>query len=410
MFAKPALPVLRAQSQRPGQLRSTGRLPSDLFSRSVSNPYVRASVFVKSPESIGLRYNVNNPFEIPESEGPSPEGLRQTRSQGDESKLIDSASRSAAVSRESANTHTRTSSHPVATISPPTSNESLPHIGSRRIGSKVSDLVPENANAPSARHSNGYLVESSQGRGVTPVTANKNLTRVQSRPTSTTTSRVENLGVPEPNGTSKLLSPFQPVPPTGIADAPSFTTDDAAGSQASSTGKTAFKVGNGTSQPPPSNDHAIGNGVLDAHIDDVEDSMHEDVLDRAAARRKGARASKQFNAKPSEPKVVPRSSSSNQTQQTPIESARTGAIATLVNKTKTPTSAARPEVQSTTAMPIQHPLTAPQTAVRSTPASSAKEGSGTQKRSSAKASGSKSLHRACESCRRGKVSTIRWTI
>lgn len=399
MFAKPALPTARVQSQRPGQLRSTEKVASNLKARSVSNPYIRASTSAKPPDSNALRYDQNNPFELPESElGISEEEQFQTDKS--KQKTIRGASRSAVLRNNSANTHR--SSHPAA-ITPPTSTESLPQISKRPVGNKAD--VPGNTNttATSARRISDPLAGPSQGRAATPATADKNLTRVLSRSISATKVPASNLGVPAASGAPKLLSPFQLVLPTAGADAPSFSTEDVAGSRASSVGRSMPII----AQPPPSHTQVLSDNPLDAHIDDVEDSMHEDVLQRAAARRQRPGTSKQATTEKSTLEVVPHSTLQSQTQQSSSKTSTASSTMPAVNKTKdTPTATGRSGFADF--MDKQPVVTASQRTAKSTPASLSKKGSSTEKKSRARSASSvapRKRNTACETCRKLKVSS-----
>jgi len=395
MFAKPALPAPRVQSQRPGQLRSNDRAASGILSRSVSNPYIRASASAKPSDSNTLRYDQNNPFELPESElGISEEEQFQT--DNPKQKTIRGASRSAVLRNNSANT--RRSSHPAA-ITPPTSTESLPQIGNRPTSNKAGTPATTNTTDPAAHRISGPPAEPSQGRTATPATANKNLTRVLSRSISATKAPASNLGVPAASSAPKLLSPFQPVVPMAGADAPSFTTEELVGSQASSVGRLMPTV----AQPPPSNTQFT---PLDAHIDDVEDSMHEGVLQRAAARRQRPGASKQAITKKSTLEVVPRSTLQGQTQQTSTNTPSAPSTLPAVSQTKdTPAATGRGDFADF--MDTQPVVTASQKTTKSTPASLTKKVSSTEKKSRGRSATSvapRKRNTACETCRKLKVS------
>jgi len=192
--------------------------------------------------------------------------------------------------------------------------------------------------------------------------------------------------------------------PTAAADAPSFTTDDAAGSQASSTGRQTIGAGHTQASLPPA--QGLPKIPLDAHIDDVEDSMHEDVLHRTAIRRQGQPVSKQIIPKKSTLEVVPRSTLPNQLQQSSPSVSNAPSIALSANKTKHTPTATGHEDRSDALLPQrQLAVTAPQQRAKSTPAPLEKQGSSTKKRVRTKSSNSISRKPACESCRKGKVST-----
>jgi len=349
------------------QPKSTSRLVSSKFPRESTEP---------RPRKVAV-FNSRTPFEVEVPETDLSDLEERSRESREVSRLP-SLERPSRNATRATGSRAALSSHPAALITPPTSIDDLPFLQNRRTADPLggSAIVP--AYGISDILANSTLPANAQRPSGAPMTGAARLDRVLNRTMVNNTSNAGGLSVPTLSQGPKLRSPFQPVGVgSAVPTAFSTTTEDTGASPeqqrvvAKPQGKVSATITSThrATRTSPSLEPSEINGGMD----EVEDSMHEDAVERASVRRKQSAAKRRNRASASSQIIGARSSSRTAPSSTTKNSQANPAVPRSVRESTAPVSRTAPTAfalplpKSTPAQPLRQTRTAqPQSSSRST--------------------------------------------